>query len=77
MIQTLNLLDARPEANKDNDIANSNDYTSNRRMLTIIQWCVFTLSAVATGVTNTRAHYNTIGIWGAIPLVDRLKSFST
>lgn len=74
MIQTLNLLDARPEENKKassqmttDDVAGGADYKRNRLMLTIIQWCVFTLSAVATGVTNAAAHYDTIG-YGAIPL---------
>jgi hypothetical protein len=44
-------------------------------MLTSIQWCVFTLSSVATGATNAIAHYKTIGVYGAVPLAAVLMGF--
>jgi hypothetical protein len=82
VIQELNLLDARPATKKEailkttpGDIADGDDYKRNRRMLTIIQWCVFTLSSVATGATNAIAHYKTIGVYGAVPLAAVLMGF--
>ena len=46
-------------------IAGNDDYQRNDRSLTLIQFCVITVSAVATGCVNAFAHKNRIGWVGA------------
>jgi hypothetical protein len=46
-------------------IAGNDDYQRNDRSLTLIQFCVITVSAVATGCVNAFAHKNRIGWIGA------------
>ncbi len=46
-------------------IAGADDYQRNDRSLTLIQFCVITVSAVATGCVNAFAHKNRIGWIGA------------
>src|SRR5262247_4164943 len=46
-------------------IAGNDDYQRNDRSLTLIQFCVISVSAVATGCVNAFAHRNRIGWIGA------------
>src|SRR5262245_140115 len=46
-------------------IAGNDDYQRNDRSLTLIQFCVISVSAVATGCVNAFAHKNRIGWIGA------------
>jgi hypothetical protein len=46
-------------------IAGSGDYERNSRSLTLIQFCVITVSAMATGYVNAFAHKERIGWIGA------------
>jgi hypothetical protein len=46
-------------------IAGSGDYERNARSLTLIQFCVITASAMATGYVNAFAHKERIGLIGA------------
>lgn len=46
-------------------IAGNDDYQRNDRSLTLIQFCVITVSAVATGCVNAFAHKDRIGWIGA------------
>jgi hypothetical protein len=47
-------------------LAGSDDYKKNERDLKIIQFCVVTISAIATGYVNAFAHVERLGLWPAI-----------
>jgi hypothetical protein len=56
-------------------IAADDDYQRNLGKLGLVQFCVITVSAVATGVTNAFAHRDKLGVAGAIILALLIMSF--
>ncbi|MCI0389679.1 MAG: hypothetical protein MOB07_13080 [Acidobacteria bacterium] len=56
-------------------IAGDDDYRRNQGRLGLIQFCVITVSAVATGATNAFAHLERLGYAGAIVLALLIMSF--
>lgn len=56
-------------------IAGDDDYRRNQGRLGLIQFCVITVSAIATGATNAFAHQERLGIAGAIALALLIMSF--
>jgi hypothetical protein len=56
-------------------LAGDDDYRRNLGKLGLIQFCVITVSAIATGVTNGFAHSERIGIYGAVGLALLIMGF--
>jgi hypothetical protein len=56
-------------------IAGNDEYHKNQGRLNMIQWCVITVSALATGGTNAFAHKEKLGYLGASVLALLITSF--